>query len=227
MNYLNWADRTQAQVDILFDRIFTRMGTNDNLEVNESSLSLELQQTFNILSNLSNDNQNLKLRTLIITEGIARSTSYDEGLSITYGVLEEFLRNNNTYLIMSCIENQLINLRNIYRLLSVFRMQSYFKGGKIFHTYKCKKIKPEETSEDGLIEFDNFPSDFKKEYHQIALNINFKSDINIRFNDLEEKYNQNLKEMILSYLSIMTVPQEESEKLEKLEQLRRKYMKNM
>ena len=37
---------------LIYDRLFTRIGANDNLELNESSLYFELNQTQNIFMNI-------------------------------------------------------------------------------------------------------------------------------------------------------------------------------
>ncbi len=78
-----------------------------------------------------------------------------------------------------------------------------------------------------MVELDNFPQFFKKEYQEQIEAVKGRSDQNFEAKNLEEKYNQNLKEMILCYLSISETSNNEIEKINKLEDLKRKYMKTL
>lgn len=69
----------------LFDRIFTRVGANDDLSRGQSTFMVEMNETANILNNATAE-------SLIILDEIGRGTSTFDGLSIAWSVAE-FLHN--------------------------------------------------------------------------------------------------------------------------------------
>jgi DNA mismatch repair protein MutS len=70
----------------LVDRIFTRVGANDDLSRGQSTFMVEMNETANILNNATD-------RSLVILDEIGRGTSTFDGLSIAWSVAE-FLHDN-------------------------------------------------------------------------------------------------------------------------------------
>ena len=65
----------------LVDRIFTRVGANDDLGRGQSTFMVEMNETSNIVNNATN-------RSLVILDEIGRGTSTFDGLSIAWSVAE-------------------------------------------------------------------------------------------------------------------------------------------
>src|SRR5437667_408876 len=71
-----------ASVEIgLVDRIFTRVGANDDLARGQSTFMVEMNETSNIVNNATE-------RSLVILDEIGRGTSTFDGLSIAWSVAE-------------------------------------------------------------------------------------------------------------------------------------------
>jgi len=65
----------------LVDRVFTRVGANDDLARGQSTFMVEMNETANILNNATS-------RSLIVLDEIGRGTSTFDGLSIAWAVAE-------------------------------------------------------------------------------------------------------------------------------------------
>lgn len=65
----------------LADRIFTRVGANDDISKDQSTFMVELSETANITNNATS-------KSLIILDEIGRGTSTFDGLSIGWSVAE-------------------------------------------------------------------------------------------------------------------------------------------
>ncbi|WP_185860592.1 DNA mismatch repair protein MutS [Blattabacterium cuenoti] len=71
----------------LIDKIFSRVGASDNISLGESTFMVEMNETANILNNISR-------RSFIILDEIGRGTSTYDGISIAKSIIE-FLHEKN------------------------------------------------------------------------------------------------------------------------------------
>ena len=76
----SWVPARRAVVG-LADRIFTRVGANDDLSRGQSTFMVEMHETANITNNATE-------RSLVILDEIGRGTSTFDGLSIAWSVAE-------------------------------------------------------------------------------------------------------------------------------------------
>jgi DNA mismatch repair protein MutS len=97
------------------DRIFSRVGANDDLSRGNSTFMVEMNETANILNNATD-------RSLIVLDEIGRGTSTYDGLSIAWAVVEHLHRDPargprtlfaTHYHELTQLERHLVRLRNL------------------------------------------------------------------------------------------------------------------
>ncbi|TAF49031.1 MAG: DNA mismatch repair protein MutS, partial [Sphingobacteriia bacterium] len=105
---------TKARIP-LTDKIFTRVGANDNLSGGESTFMVEMNETASILNNLSE-------KSLVILDEIGRGTATFDGISIAWSMVE-FLQQSTEkpktlfathYHELNALEDKLSGVRNYH-----------------------------------------------------------------------------------------------------------------
>ena len=99
----------------LLDRIFTRIGANDDLANGQSTFLVEMQETANLLRRSTE-------RSLVILDEVGRGTSTFDGLSIAWAVAEELCDRNRCLTLFATHYHELAELarsRSAVRNLSL------------------------------------------------------------------------------------------------------------
>jgi DNA mismatch repair protein MutS len=99
----------------LTDKIFTRVGANDNLSSGESTFMVEMNETASIINNITP-------RSLILLDEIGRGTSTYDGISIAWSIVEFLHRSPHApktlfathYHELNELENKLSRVKNFH-----------------------------------------------------------------------------------------------------------------
>ncbi|ADQ17463.1 DNA mismatch repair protein MutS [Leadbetterella byssophila DSM 17132] len=122
-----------AEVGIV-DKIFTRVGANDNLSRGESTFMVEMTETASILNNLGD-------RSLVIMDEIGRGTSTYDGVSIAWSIAE-YLHNHKKQrprTLFATHYHELNNLSNDFPRIKNFNVAVKEMNGKVVFLRKLKE----------------------------------------------------------------------------------------
>ncbi|MEP6464856.1 MAG: DNA mismatch repair protein MutS [Parafilimonas sp.] len=114
----------------LTDKIFTRVGANDNLSSGESTFMVEMNETASIINNISQ-------RSLILLDEIGRGTSTYDGISIAWSIAE-FLHNSACApkTLFATHYHELNELENKFPRIKNFHVTNKEVGNKIIFLRK-------------------------------------------------------------------------------------------
>lgn len=79
----------------LYDRILTRLGSDDELESNASSFRMEMNESAYILEMLTD-------RSLVVIDELGRGTGYLEGVSLALSICDYILESSQVSLGIQC-----------------------------------------------------------------------------------------------------------------------------
>ena len=102
------------------DQIFSRIGSDDDLESNCSTFTVELKEAKYILENVTN-------LSLIIFDELGKGTSYEEGVSLSWAIIESLVESKafiiaaTHFALMSQLEWLYYNTTNHYFHVECFR----------------------------------------------------------------------------------------------------------
>ena len=99
----------------LTDKIFTRVGANDNLSSGESTFMVEMNETASIINNIT-------AKSLILLDEIGRGTSTYDGISIAWSIVEHLHKSIHQpktlfathYHELNELENKLAGVKNFH-----------------------------------------------------------------------------------------------------------------
>ena len=99
----------------VIDKLFTRVGANDNISSGESTFMVEMNETSSIMNNISS-------RSLILLDEIGRGTSTYDGISIAWSIAE-FLHENPKFQPKTMFATHYHELNNMTKTLN--RIKNY------------------------------------------------------------------------------------------------------
>lgn len=112
------------------DRVFTRMGTLDNLESNSSTFMTEMKETAFILQNISE-------RSLVVMDELGRATSSSDGFAIAWSCCERLL-SLKAYTIFATHMENLSELATIYPNVKILHFDVQVKNNRLDFKFELK-----------------------------------------------------------------------------------------
>lgn len=104
----------EARIGIV-DRIFTRIGSGDDLASGQSTFMVEMIEAANILNSMTS-------RSFIILDEIGRGTSTYDGVAIAWSIVEYLARNLQSRTIFATHYHELANLDKIYNCIKNYQV---------------------------------------------------------------------------------------------------------
>ncbi|KAM3686964.1 hypothetical protein ACJW31_10G041400 [Castanea mollissima] len=112
------------------DRIFTRMGTVDNLESNSSTFMTEMRETAFVIQNVSR-------RSLIVMDELGRATSSSDGFAIAWSCCE-YLLSLKAYTIFATHMENLSELATIYPNVKILHFHVDIRNNRLDFKFELK-----------------------------------------------------------------------------------------
>lgn len=117
----------------IVDKIFSRVGASDNISSGESTFMVEMNETANILNNISS-------RSLILMDEIGRGTSTYDGISIAWSIAE-FLHESphQPKTLFATHYHELNELEKTYPRIKNYHVSTHETGREVIFLRKLKK----------------------------------------------------------------------------------------
>ncbi len=116
------------------DRIFTRVGAMDNIARGESTFLIEMQESANILNNLTP-------KSLVLLDEVGRGTSTYDGISIAWAITEYIHENPNAKAktLFATHYHELNALASLYTRIKNSRVEVKEVGDKVIFLHKINE----------------------------------------------------------------------------------------
>jgi len=121
----------KAKIGIV-DRIFTRVGAQDNITSGESTFLVEMQEAANIMNNATS-------RSLILLDEVGRGTATYDGISIAWAIAEYIHNEIRSKTLFATHYHELNELASRYDNIANYRVEALETGGTVIFTHKVMK----------------------------------------------------------------------------------------
>lgn len=115
----------------IVDRIFTRVGAQDNITAGESTFLVEMQEAANIINNATN-------KSLILLDEVGRGTATFDGISIAWAITEYIHNIIRAKTLFATHYHELNELKNKYDNIANYHVEVIETEGKIIFSHKVK-----------------------------------------------------------------------------------------
>ena len=174
------------------DRIFTRIGASDRIFEGKSTFFIEMEETFNIVSEATQN-------SLLILDELGRGTSTYDGVSIAYGVLKYIAEQIGCITLFATHYHLLLEEFKLYKNIENYYMLCEFDEKKDEIKFLYKFVKGEAAKSHGVViaKMAGLPENITKVAKEKA-EFMTKEKRNISFErNLLEKFNKTIEELSL------------------------------
>ncbi|MBX3044219.1 MAG: DNA mismatch repair protein MutS [Candidatus Kapabacteria bacterium] len=116
----------------LVDKIFTRVGAQDNITAGESTFLVEMQEAANILNNATD-------KSLILLDEVGRGTATFDGISIAWSIAEYLHNQIGARTLFATHYHELNELTERYERIVNYRVEVIETGSSIIFSHKVSK----------------------------------------------------------------------------------------
>ncbi|MCX8051933.1 MAG: DNA mismatch repair protein MutS, partial [Chlorobi bacterium] len=120
------ADRAEIP---LVDRIFTRVGAQDNLGAGESTFLVEMQEAATIVNNATHD-------SLILLDEVGRGTATREGIAIAWAIVEYIYRTIGAKTLFATHYRELTELARHYEGIRLYQAEVKEVGSTLLFPHR-------------------------------------------------------------------------------------------
>ncbi|SFV53577.1 DNA mismatch repair protein MutS [hydrothermal vent metagenome] len=121
---------TKAKIGII-DKIFTRIGSSDNLAKGQSTFMVEMTETANILNNATQ-------HSLILIDEIGRGTSTFDGLSLAWSIAIDLIKRIQAYTLFATHYFELTELSTEFKTINNLYLEAVEHNDSIVFLHKVK-----------------------------------------------------------------------------------------
>ncbi len=150
------------------DRIFTRVGANDDLSRGQSTFMVEMSEMASII-NLATE------KSLLIIDEIGRGTSTFDGLSIAWSVVEYICKSLNSRSLFSTHYHELTKLSETYKKIKNYKVSVKEDRDDIIFLYKLLKGSADRSYGIQVAKLAGLPQDIISRANSILINLERKN----------------------------------------------------
>lgn len=121
----------KAKIGVV-DRIFTRVGAQDNISQGESTFLVEMQEAANILNNATD-------KSLILLDEVGRGTATFDGISIAWAITEYIHKQIKAKTLFATHYHELNEMESKYENIVNYYIEVLEKDDRIIFTHKLKR----------------------------------------------------------------------------------------
>lgn len=164
----------------IVDRIFTRVGAQDNIASGESTFLVEMQEAANILNNATE-------KSLILLDEVGRGTATFDGISIAWAIAEYIHEKIKAKTLFATHYHELNDLAERYSGIINYKVEVIETGSDIVFTHKVSKGASDHSFGIHVAKMAGMPYDVVDRADEIMQLLEDKSDTNSKKSDKAPK----------------------------------------